>query len=78
MIRIRRKPRALGDKSDYFKLKLQGFLPERPVKNFWHLHVQREGNDLVIKDGEGIAYLGEKKPKKKKSKKGKSTNTNSG
>lgn len=73
VVRIRRKPRAQGEKPDYFKLKLQGFLPERPVKNFWHLHVQREGNDLVIEDGERIAYLGEKKPKKGKPKKGKST-----
>jgi len=72
VVRIRRKPRSEGEKPDYFKLKLQGFLPERPVKNFWHLHVQREGNDLIIEDGERIAYLGEKKPKKAKPKKGKS------
>ena len=41
-----------------------GFLPDRPVKNFWDLHVEREGTNLVIQDGERIAYLGKKKPKK--------------
>ncbi len=51
-------------KPPYFNLKLMGFLPDRPVKNFWDLHVQREGTNLVIQDGERIAYLGKKKPKK--------------
>jgi hypothetical protein len=35
------------------------------LKNYWSLHVQEEGNNLVIEDGERIAYLGKKKPKKK-------------
>lgn len=56
-----RKP---DEKPPYFNLKLLGFLPELPVKNFWSLHVQREGSSLVIQDGEKIAYLGKKKPKK--------------
>ncbi|MBW4637331.1 MAG: hypothetical protein KME05_03685 [Gloeocapsa sp. UFS-A4-WI-NPMV-4B04] len=43
------------------------------MRNFWSLHVQKEGNNLVIDDGERIAYLGKKKPKKGKTKKGKST-----
>ena len=60
------------EKPPYFNLKLLGFLPERPVKNFWNLDVEREGSDLVIQDGSRIAYLGKKKPKKKPSKKGKS------
>lgn len=51
-------------KPPYFNLKLMGFLPDKPVKNFWDLHVQREGTNLVIQDGERIAYLGKKKPKK--------------
>ena len=51
-------------KPPYFNLKLMGFLPDRPVKNFWDLHVEREGTNLVIQDGERIAYLGKKKPKK--------------
>jgi len=59
------------EKPPYFNLKLFGFLPDKPVKNFWHLHVEREGTNLVIQDGERIAYLGEKKPKKKKPKKAK-------
>lgn len=72
-VKIHRKPSRPTDKPIYFKLKLLGFLPEKPVKNFWDLHVVREGNSLVIEDGERIAYLGEKKSKKGKPKKGKST-----
>jgi len=55
----------------YFNLKLLGFLPERPVKNFWNLDVEREGTDLVLQDGQRIAYLGKRKPKKGAPKKGK-------
>ena len=73
VVKIVQTPREKTEKPSYFNLKLQGFLPERPVKNFWHLHVQREGNNLVVEDGERIAYLGKKKPKKGKPKKGKST-----
>lgn len=69
MVKINRTPRQPTDKPSYFKLKLQGFLPDKPVKNFWDLHVVREGSNLVIEDGERIAYLGEKKPKKKPTKK---------
>ena len=58
----RKKP---DEKPPYFNLKLLGFLPDKPVKNFWHLHVEREGTDLVIQDGKRIAYLGKKKPPKK-------------
>jgi len=64
----RRKP---DEKPPYFNLKLLGFLPERPVKNFWNLDVEREGTDLVIQDGQRIAYLGKRKPKKGAPKKGK-------
>lgn len=63
-----RKP---GEKLPYFNLKLLGFLPDLPVKNFWSLHVQREGSNLVIQDGQKIAYLGKKKSKKGPPKKNK-------
>lgn len=49
----------------YFNLKLSGFLPEKALKNFWSLDVEREGSNLVIQDGQRIAYLGKKKPPKK-------------
>lgn len=67
--KIIQKPRTEGEKQTYFKLKLFGTLPEKPVKNFWKLNVQREGNSLTILDSERIAYLGKKKPKKKQTKK---------
>ena len=73
MVKIVQKPQKPSEKPPYFNLKLLGFLPERPVKNFWNLHVEREGINLVIQDGERIAYLGKKKPKKGKPNKGKPT-----
>lgn len=63
MVKILQKPRAGADKPTYFKLKLSGVLPEKAVKNFWKLDVEREGNSLVVRNSERIAYLG--KPKKK-------------
>jgi hypothetical protein len=71
MVKILQKPRSPAEKPTYFKLKLLGSLPEKAVKNFWNLHVQREGNKLVVKDGERVAYLGKKKPQKGKPNKGK-------
>lgn len=65
MVKILQKPRDSSEKPTYFKLKLFGEMPEKPVKNFWNLHVQREGNNLIIKESERVAYLGKKKPKKK-------------
>lgn len=69
MVKIVQKPRKLSEKGTYFNLKLLGFLPDKPVKNFWNLEVEREGDSLLIQDGERIAYLGKKKPKKGKPKK---------
>lgn len=63
MVKILKKPRSQDDKSTYFKLKLSGVLPEKAVKNFWKLDVEREGSSLVVKNSGRIAYLG--KPKKK-------------
>lgn len=70
-VKVIQKPQKPDDKPSFFSLKLFGFLPERPVKNFWSLHVEREGSNLVIQDGERIAYLGKKKPKKGPPKKNK-------
>ena len=65
MVKIIQSSRQNTDgKPQYFKLKISGFLPGKAVKNFWQLHVKRVGNNLVIEDGERIAYLGKKKPKK--------------
>lgn len=69
VVKILQKPRSEGEKQKSFKLKLFGSLPEKAVKNFWKLDVQRQGNSLTISDSERVAYLGEKKPKKKPTKK---------
>ena len=70
IVRIVQQTKNPSDKPKYFKLKLFGSLPEKAVKNFWNLQVQREGSNLVIKESERVAYLGKKKPKKGKPRKG--------
>lgn len=73
IVRIVQQTKNPSDKPKYFNLKLSGILPEKAVKNFWNLQVQRQGTNLVIKESERVAYLGKKKPKKGKPTKGKST-----
>lgn len=68
VVKIHQKPRSEGEKPKYFKLKLSGSLPEKAVKKFWRLDVQREGNSLVIKKSASVADFS-KKPKKKPTKK---------
>ncbi len=69
VVKIVQKPRKSGEKPKFFKLTLQGVLPEKANKNFWDLQVKRVGDALVILDGERLAYLG--KPKSQKPTKGK-------
>lgn len=71
LVRIVQQTKNPSAQPKSFKLKLFGVLPEKAVKNFWNLQVQREGNNLVIKESERVAYLGKKKPKKEKPTKGK-------
>lgn len=65
VVRIVQQTKNQSEKPKSFKLKLFGSLPEKAVKNFWNLQVQREGSNLVIQESERVAYLGKKKPKKK-------------
>lgn len=55
LVKIRRSPRAGDDQSKAFKVALQGVLEGRAVGYFWDLNVQREGNELVLRDGTLIA-----------------------
>ncbi len=64
IVKIRQASRKLFDKTKTFKLKLEGFLPLEAVEQFWDLQVQREGEHLVIQDGQQIARITRQKPKR--------------
>lgn len=61
IIKIRQSPRKESEKIKFFKLKLKGTLPDKPVGHFWDLQVQLQGNTLVIQSGEDIGLLPKKK-----------------
>lgn len=56
VIRIQQSPRKKAPPKK-FTLQLKGLLPERPLKHFWELHVQREGSDLNIVEAHNFGYL---------------------
>ncbi|MGB7058748.1 MAG: hypothetical protein WBD58_13660 [Geitlerinemataceae cyanobacterium] len=62
VIKIKQAPRKAGDKMKFFKLKLMGNLPGKPVGHFWEFHVCRKGNDLVIQECHDMGALPVRKP----------------
>jgi hypothetical protein len=62
VIKIRQAPRKAGDKMKFFKLKLTGTLPGKPVGHFWEFHVCRQGNDLIIQESHDMGALPIRKP----------------
>lgn len=67
VVRIQQSPRKEGKPPKAFKLILDGKLEGKTVGYFWELHVQREGNRLVVQDGTRIAMVPPKKNKKRRS-----------
>ncbi len=66
IIKIRQAPKRESDKPKFFKLKLTGTLPDRPVGRFWDLQVQLQKDALTIQGGEDLGFLAKKKPFSKK------------
>ena len=64
--KIRQAPRKQEEKPKFFKLKLQGGLPEKGINHFWDLQVQLQGNNLVIKQATNIGAMPVKKKFDKK------------
>jgi hypothetical protein len=52
-----RKSKGREDKGKSFKLKVNGVLPQKAIGYFWDLHVQRQGNELVLQDGASVALM---------------------
>lgn len=64
LVKIRRAPRPGTDESKAFKVLLKGKLEGKAVGYFWDLHIQREGDELVVKEGTMIGAV----PPQKRSK----------
>ncbi|MBR8828672.1 MAG: hypothetical protein DSM107014_12365 [Gomphosphaeria aponina SAG 52.96 = DSM 107014] len=62
IVKIKQSPRRESEKTKFFKLKLKGTLPDKPVGHFWDLDVQLQGETLVIQGGMDIGSLPKKKP----------------
>jgi hypothetical protein len=61
IVKIRQAPKNDFDKPKFFKLKLQGNLPERPVSRFWDLQLQLKGDILIIQEATDMGLI-KKKP----------------
>ena len=64
VVKIQQAARKAGDRPKSFKLKLQGLLTGKVLGHFWELHVQRQGDRLVIQSATSIAPLPPKRRKK--------------
>lgn len=57
VVKIRQAPRKPVDKPKFFKLKLKGKVPAKAVGHFWDLLVQRQGEALVIQEGDDVGLI---------------------
>ncbi len=73
VIKIKQAPKKEGDKTKFFKLKLQGVLSERPLRRFWELHVRLEGENLIIENSQDMGAIPIKKRPDDKFARGKRT-----
>ncbi|MDJ0600817.1 MAG: hypothetical protein QNJ37_18485 [Crocosphaera sp.] len=70
IVKIRQSPKHPSEKPSFFKLKLQGTLPDKAVGCFWELQVQLSNNRLMIKTGTNLGQMQKKQgkfPKKRSS-----------
>ncbi len=61
IVKIRQSPRRELEKPKFFKLKLKGTLPDKPVGHFWDFEVQLQADILVIQEATDIGLLPAKK-----------------
>ena len=64
IIKIKQHPRQPSDEPKFFKLKLQGSLTGKAVGHFWDLHLHRQGQNLIIEQGNDLGLVGPTKVKK--------------
>ncbi|MCU0535245.1 MAG: hypothetical protein MUD14_15260 [Hydrococcus sp. Prado102] len=70
IVKIRQSPKKEDERPKFFKLKLEGDLPDRPVGHFWDLQAQLEADNLLVREATDLGQLFKKKPFSKKPMKG--------
>jgi hypothetical protein len=61
IIKIRQSPKRELEKPKFFKLKLQGILPDRSVGHFWDLQVHLQSDNLIVQEATDLGQLFRKK-----------------
>ena len=72
VVKIRQSPKKPGERPKFFKLKLKGVLPDRPLHQFWDLRISLQGTALTIKEGTSLGPASKRKVFKKDFNKSKS------
>lgn len=57
LVKIQQSPRKSTDRPKAFKLRLEGIVGAKSLGYFWNLDVQRQGNNLVITQGNVIGLI---------------------
>ncbi|NJR38607.1 MAG: hypothetical protein HC781_06855 [Leptolyngbyaceae cyanobacterium CSU_1_4] len=57
LVKIRRSPQQGSDESKIFKVSVQGVLEGKVVGYFWDLQVERQDNNLVLREGTRIGIV---------------------
>ena len=63
IVKIKQSGKKDAEKPKFFKIKLKGTFPHRPLNHFWDLQVKLESNILAIAEATDIGLLGPKKSK---------------
>lgn len=61
IVKIRQSPKKEGERPKFFKIKLKGSLPNRPLRNFWDMQVQLQGEILTIVSGSNLGLASKRK-----------------
>jgi hypothetical protein len=61
IVKIKQFPKKEADKVKFFKLKLKGKFPDKPMRHFWDLKVQLDGQTLKIAEATDLGMLPMKK-----------------
>ncbi len=62
IIKIRQSPKKQPNKPKFFKVKLKGTLPDRPIGHFWDLQVKLQQDILLIETATDLGFIPKKKP----------------
>lgn len=61
IVKIKQSAKKEGERPKFFKVKLKGKLPDKPVSHFWDLEVQLDGTILAIREATDLGAVPKKK-----------------